>query len=155
MDSLLQSARTSQSKATESQEKKAIKLTREPLPEQAAEMKKMRTPRSRKYIKAIQRTIPLYESSQEMKEAVETLPVTNLLLGILSGCGIPGCIIHAVDKWGNIIQHYCSLEEMSPDLQEGYEVWQSHRGCTCVEIYTCTICVVYDDGSVKFIERGK
>lgn len=155
MDSLQQSARTSQSKTAESREKKTIKLTREPLPEQAAEMKKMRMPRSRKYIKAIQQTIPLNETGQEMKEAVETLPVTNLLLGILSGCGLPGCIIHAVDKWGNIIQHYRSLEEMSPDLQEGYEVWQGHRGCTCVEIYTCTICVVYDDGSVQIIERRK
>lgn len=66
-------------------------------------MKKMRAPRSRKYIRAIKQTIPLNETGQEMKEAVETLPVTNLLLGILTECGIPGCIIHAVDKWGNII----------------------------------------------------
>lgn len=155
MDSLQQSARTSRPKTTESREKKTIELPRDPLPEQAAEMKKMRKPRSRKYIKAIQQTIPLNETGQEMKEAVETLPVTNLLLGILTECGIPGCIIHAVDKWGNIIQHYRSLEEMSPDLRDGYEVWQNHKGCTCVEIYTCTICVVYDDGSVQFIERGK
>lgn len=154
MDSLQQSARAGQSKTTESREKKTIQLTREPLPEQAAEMKKMRVPRSRKYIRAIEQTIPLNETDQEMKEAVETLPVTNLLLGILTECGIPGCIIHAVDKWGNIIQHFRSPEEMSPDLREGYEVWLNHKGCTCVEVYTCTVCVVYDDGSVKFVERS-
>ena len=153
MDSLQRSAQASQPKTAESREKKTMELTREPLPEQAAEMKKMRAPRSRKYIRAIKQTIPLNETGPEMKEAVETLPVTNLLLGILTECGIPGCIIHAVDKWGNIIQHYRSLEEMPPELREGYEVWQNHKGCTCIEVYTCTICVIYDDGSVKFIER--
>lgn len=155
MDSLQRSAQASQSKTTEKHQKKTIELPRGPLPEQAAEMKKMRTPRSKKYIRAIQQTIPLNETSQEMKEAVESLPVTNLLLGILAECGIPGCIIHAVDKWGNIIKHYHSLDEMSPDLQEGYEVWQNHKGCTCIEVYTCTICIIYNDGSVKFIERSK
>lgn len=155
MDSLQRSAQASRSKTTESREKKAIELPRESLPEQAAEMKRMRTPRSRKYIRAIQQTIPLSETGQEMKEAVESLPVANLLLGILAECGITGCIIHAVDKWGNIIKHYRSLDEMSPDLQEGYEVWQNHKDCTCVEVYTCTICIVYNDGSVRFIERSK
>lgn len=155
MDSLQRSAQARQSKTVEGREKKTIELTREPLPEQAAEMKKMRAPRSRKYIRAIQQTIPLDETSQEMKEAVESLPVTNILLGILSECGITGCIIHAVDKWGNIIKHYRSLDEMSPDLREGYEVWQNYKGCTCVEVYTCTICVINNDGSVKFVERAK
>lgn len=153
MDSLQQSARDYQTQTAENREKKTIELTQEALPEQAAEMKKMRAPRSRKYIKAIKQTIPLNETGQEMKEAVETLPVTNKLLGILTQCGIPGCIIHAVDKWGNIIQHYRFLDEMTSDLREGYEVWLNHRDCTCIEVYTYTICVIYDDGTVKFVER--
>lgn len=153
MDSLQQSKQAYQTQTAENREKKTIELTQEALPEQAAERKKMRAPRSRKYIKAVRLTIPLNEAGQEMKEAVETLPVTNLLSGILAPCGIPGCIIHSIDKWGNIIQHYRSLEEMTPDLREGYEVWLDHQDCTCVEVYTHTICVIYDDGSVKFVER--
>lgn len=153
MDSLQQSAKAYQTKTAKSREKKTMELTQEVLPEQAAERKKMRVLRSRKYIKAIRQTIPLYEAGQEMKEAVETLPVTNMLLGILAPCAIPGCIIHSIDKCGNIIQHYRSLEEMTPDLQEGYEVWLEHQDCTCVEVYTHTICIIYDDGTVKFAER--
>lgn len=153
MDSLQQSIQANQAQTAESRVKKTIGLEQKALPEQAAERKKMRTPRSRKYIKAIQKTIPLKETGQEMKEAVETLPVTNELLGILAPCAIPGCMIHSIDKWGNIIQHYRSLEEMPPDLQEGYEIWLEHQDCTCIEVYTHTICVVYDDGTVKFAER--
>lgn len=153
MDSLQQSTQAYQTKTAESREKKTIELTQEALPEQAAEMKKMRAPRSRKYIKAIKQAIPLNETGQEMKEAVETLPVTNMLLGILAQCAIPGCIIHSIDKWGDIIQHYRSQEEMTPDLREGYEVWLNHQGCTCIEVYTQTICIIYDDGTVKFAER--
>lgn len=153
MDSLQQSAQANQAQTAESQKKKTIELTQSAVSEQTAERKKMRAPRSRKYIKAIKETIPLKESGQEMKEAVQTLPVTNVLLGILAPCAIPGCIIHSIDKWGNIIQHYRSLEEMTPDLREGYEIWLEHQDCTCVEVYTHTICMIYDDGTVKFVER--
>lgn len=55
----------------------------------------MRAPRSRKYIKAINQAVTLTETGEEMKTAVESLPVTNKLLGILAECGLPGCIIHA------------------------------------------------------------
>ncbi len=153
MDSLQQSYQAKQAQTSGSREKKAMELTQKALPEQAAERKKLRTPRSRTYIKAMNQAIPLQETGQEMKEAVQTLPVANELLGILAPCGIPGCIIHSIDKWGNIIQHYRSLEEMTPDLQEGYEIWLEHQDCTCIEVYTHTICIIYEDGTVKFVER--
>ena len=153
MDSLQQSYQAHQAQGAESREKKTMELAQKAAPEQAGERKKLRAPRSRKYIKAINQTIPLQETGQEMKEAVQMLPVTNELLGILAPCAIPGCIIHSIDKEGDIIQHYRSLEEMAPDLREGYEIWLEHRDCTCIEVYTHTTCIIYDDGTVKFVER--
>lgn len=129
-------------------------LVQEPLSEQNLEMKKMRAPRSRKYIKAINQAATLTETGEEMKTAVESLPVTNKLLGILSKCFISGCIIHAIDKEGNILQHYRTPEEIPPELQEGYAVWQENQDCVSVEVYTFTICIIYDDGTVKFAERN-
>ena len=86
-------------------------------------------------------------------DMVQSMPVNNKLLGILSACGIEGCIIHAIDKWGNILAHFRSLDEMNPDLQAGYGIFKQHAGCTSVEVYTHTFCIIYDDGTVKVIER--
>ena len=128
-------------------------LVQEPIPERSIELKKMRAPRSRKYIKAIEQSAPLTETGEDMKTAVESLPAPNELLGILSKCYITGCIIHAIGKQGNILRHYKTPEEMSPELREGYAVWENNPGCICVEVYTFTICIVYDDGTVKVVER--
>ena len=119
----------------------------------AQEKKKLRVPRTKKYIKLMQGVDQLSKQDKEIMEMVQSMPVNNKLLGILSECGITGCIIHAIDKWGNIIAHFRSLEEMSSDLQAGYEVFLKYPGCTSVEVYTHTFCIIYNDGSVKFIER--
>lgn len=135
-------------------ESQVQELVQEPLSEQNLEMKKMRAPRSRKYIKAINQAVTLTETGEEMKTAVESLPTTNKLLGILSKCGLFGCIIHVIDKKGTILRHYRTPEELPPDLQEGYAVWKENQGCVSVEVYTFTICIIYDDGTVKFAERN-
>ena len=121
--------------------------------ELAQEKKKLRMPRTRKYIKLMKEIDHLNEKDKEIMEMVQSMPVNNKLLGILSECGIEGCIIHAIDKWGNILAHFRSQEEMSADLQAGYQVYKQHSGCTCVEVYTQTFCIIYDDGTVRFIER--
>ena len=113
----------------------------------------MRMPRSKKYIRLIQQVDALSDKDKEIMDMVQSMPVNNKMIGILSECGIKGCIIHAIDKWGNILAHYKDIGEMSSDLQDGYHVYQEHRGCTSVEIYTHTFCVIYDNGTVKFIER--
>lgn len=117
------------------------------------EKKKLRVPRTRKYIKLMKKIDQLTEKDKEIIEMVQSMPVQNKLLGILSECGITGCIIHAIDKWGNILAHFKSEDEMSPDLQAGYHVYKQYNGCVSVEVYTYTFCVIYDDGTVKFIER--
>lgn len=48
---------------------------------------------------------------------------------ILSGCKIPGCIIHAIDKEGNILEHYQTEDDIPEALQEGYQVYLQHKGC--------------------------
>ena len=119
----------------------------------AQENKKLRAPRTKKYIKLMQEIDQLNDQDKEIMEMVQSMPVNNKLLGILSSCGIEGCIIHAIDKWGNILAHFRSLDEMNSDLQAGYEIFKQHSGCTSVEVYTYTFCIIYDDGTVKFINR--
>lgn len=121
--------------------------------ELAQEKKKLRMPRTRKYIKLMSEIDHLSEKDKEIIEMVQSMPVNNKLLGILSECGIEGCIIHAIDKWGNILAHFQSEREMPADLQAGYQIFNQYPGCTSVEVYTYTFCVIYDDGTVKFIER--
>lgn len=128
-------------------------LKQTPPQELAQEKKLMRQPRSRKYIKALQEAVNLQSSDEQVVTAVEALPVKNKLLGILSECGITGCIIHAIDKWGNILAHYRSVAEIPADMQGGYDIYMRHPGCISVEVYTYTYCVIYNDGTVKFIER--
>ncbi|SFI29950.1 hypothetical protein SAMN04487830_13910 [Pseudobutyrivibrio sp. OR37] len=137
--------------------------------------KELKFPRSRKYIKAITRTKDatwtkndIEESTEEVVEALEDadtesmtmlkeqmkyVPLPNRMLGILSECGITGCIIHSIDIYGNIIEHYRSVAEIPEDIREGYLKWDQHPGRTMVEIYTHTLCFVYDDGSVEMEDR--
>lgn len=117
------------------------------------EKKLMRTPRSKKYVKLMKAIDKLSKQDEEIIEMVKSMPVNNKLLGILSACQIEGCIIHAIDKFGNILEHYHSVEEMPEELRDGYSVYLEHKNCASVEVYTNNICVIYGDGMVKFIER--
>ena len=119
------------------------------------EMKKMRLPRGKRYVQLMQQIDMLNEKDKELVSMLQSIPVNNKLLGILSECGIEGCIIHAIDKWGNIIAHFRNVEEIPEDLRDGYFVYLQNKSCISVEIYTYTICVIYDDGTVKFIERNE
>lgn len=148
------SAQTNQQMTGERKEGKVKELMQEPISEQNLEWKKMRAPRSRKYIKAINQAVTLNETGEEMKTAVESLPAANILLGILAECGLPGCIIHAIDKCGNILNHYRTPEHLPAELKHGYEVWEEHRGCVCVEVYTLADCIIHDDGTVKIVRKN-
>lgn len=117
------------------------------------EKKLMRTPRSKKYVKLMKQIDQLSTQDEEIIEMVKSMPVNNKLLGILSACQIEGCIIHAIDKFGNILEHYRSVEEMPEELRDGYQVYLEHKDCTSIEVYTNNICVIYGDGIVKFVER--
>ena len=117
------------------------------------EMRLLRRPRSRRYVKAVKANVSNFKSDNELKNEIEKIPVRNKLLGILSPCGIPGCIIHSVDKFGDIIAHYKTEEDISAELREGYHVWMKYPGCIDVEVYTHSFCIISNDGNVKLIER--
>lgn len=123
------------------------------LTDSTKERKLIRTPRSKKYLKVMKQIDQLTEQDEEIIEMVKSMPVNNKLLGILSSCQIEGCIIHAIDKFGNILEHYRSVEEMPEELRDGYQVYLEHKDCTSVEVYTNNICVIYSDGIVKLVER--
>lgn len=117
------------------------------------ERKLIRKPRSKRYVKLIQQIDQLTKQDEEIMEMVKAMPVNNKLLGILASCQIEGCIIHAIDKFGNILAHYRSVEEMPEELRDGYQVYLEHKNCTSIEVYTNNICIIYSDGIVKFVER--
>lgn len=119
----------------------------------AKKFKLMRFPRTNKYINAIKEADTLSENDKQIMEAIQSLPVNNELIGILAPCFIEGCIIHVIDRNGRILEHYQEVSQMEKDIQQGYEIYLQHEGCTSVEVYTQNICVIYDDGIVKFIER--
>lgn len=117
------------------------------------EKKLIRKPRSKKYVKIMQEIDQLTKQDEEIIEMVKSMPVNNKLHGILSECQIEGCIIHAIDKFGNILEHYRSVEEMPEELRDGYAVYLNHKDCASIEVYTNNICVIYKDGMVKFVDR--
>ena len=86
-------------------------------PEAAVEKKKLRVPRSRTFINALKKADDIQAGEGEDIALVRSMPLNNKLLGILAGCRIPGCVIHAIDKDGNIIEHYRSVEEIPGDLK--------------------------------------
>lgn len=122
--------------------------------EEMVEKKKLRAPRTRTYLNALKKVDDSTETEEIIVHMVESLPLNNKLLGILAGCKLPGCIIHAIDKEGNILEHYKTEDEIPEELQGGYQVFLQNKGCFSVEVYTLYYCAVYQDGSVKFYERN-
>ena len=94
------------------------------------------------------------EKDEIVEKIVKKMPLRNKLIGILAECKIPGCIIHAVDKEGNILEHYKSEDDIPEELLEGYQVYLEYKDCITVEVYTLYFCVVYENGNVKYIERN-
>lgn len=117
------------------------------------EKKLIRRPRSKSYIKIMKEIDQLTKQDEEIMEMVKSMPVNNKLHGILSQCQIEGCIIHAIDKFGNILEHYRSVEEMPEELRDGYAVYLQNQDCASIEVYTNNICVISKDGMVKFVDR--
>lgn len=121
--------------------------------ELAAEKKKMRIPRGKGYFSALKLADTPSEQDKKIVEAVQALPVNNKLEGILTSCGLPGCIAHVIDKFGDILTHFNREEEMGEALRAGYHILLSHPDCISVEVYTFTFCVVYKGGNVEIIDR--
>lgn len=94
------------------------------------------------------------QKNEVVEKIVKKMPLHNKLIGILAECKIPGCIIHAVDKEGNILEHYETEDDIPEEMLEGYQVYLENRDCITVEVYTLYFCVVYESGTVKFIERN-
>ena len=121
--------------------------------EKKQELKKMRLPRTRKYLNEVGLIDELTDNDCKIIESIQNLPENNKLLGVLAECKLSGYVIHAIDKCGNVIEHYHLIEELPKDLQCGYSFLKENKDCLSVEIYTNTICIIFDDGCVEVIER--
>lgn len=87
------------------------------------------------------------KNSTENSKSKEKESENDQLIAILTTCYIPGCIVHTIDKYGNIIRHFRESELPSNRIKKGYEVWKKHKNCI-VEIYKNHITVV---GNAKTI----
>lgn len=87
------------------------------------------------------------ENSTENSKSKEKESENDQLIAILVTCYIPGCIVHTIDKYGNIIRHFRESELPSNRISKGYEVWKSHKN-SIIEIYENHITVV---GNAKTI----
>ncbi|NLI61253.1 MAG: hypothetical protein GX375_07485 [Clostridiales bacterium] len=74
-------------------------------------------------------------------------------VGILAGCGLPGCYIHLIDDKGNILKHYKCGEALPERLNQGYLEMQKHDQVSHVEVYEHHICVIDNWGQSKTINK--
>lgn len=121
--------------------------------EKKQELKKMRLPRTSTYLREINGVDQLTDNDCKIIESIKKVAENNKLLGVLAECQLSGHIIHAIDKYGNIIQHYRAVSDIPEELRCGYTELKENKGCMAVEVYTNTICIVFSDGSVKIVER--
>lgn len=76
----------------------------------------------------------------------------NILLMTLCQCCISGCIIHAIDRNGDVLEHYRSLSELPKQGQLGYQMFREVN-CSCVEVYMRRLVAVGSSGNVIEIRR--
>ena len=72
---------------------------------------------------------------------------------VICKCYIDGCDVHAIDGYGNIIEHYRKSTHSDEYVERGRKAYYSHSGCSCVEIYADCCRVVMSDGSVEKIDN--
>lgn len=55
------------------------------------------------------------ENSTENSKSKEKESENDQLIAILTTCYLPGCIVHTIDKYGNIIRHFRESDPNYPD----------------------------------------
>lgn len=83
------------------------------------------------------------EEFNEIKEELR-----NVMLGVISECGIKGCDCHAITPDGEILKHFSVYESMPDGWEKGRIVFKRYPKCQCVEIYTDYCIVVNKDATV-------
>ena len=76
----------------------------------------------------------------------------DMLFGVISKCYITGCYVHAIDRKGNILEHYKKNEKLPLALSRARDEYTKCNGdCSCVEAYRWCSRVIGLDGSVTEI----
>lgn len=84
----------------------------------------------------------------EQDKAKDAEPIK--LLAVISKCYISGCDIHAIDRKGNIIEHYNKSKTLPKEWEYGRRMYHKAGGsCSCVEIYSNCCRMIQNDGSVE------
>ena len=81
------------------------------------------------------------------------VPVPPRPDAVIAKCYIDGCDVHAIDGFGNILEHYRKGSHPGDDIARGRKVYYSNPGCSCVEIYPDCCRVVMFDGEVKKLDN--
>lgn len=146
MEQFLQRENIQENTESPDLEKKASVISK--VSEDAVTEQKLRRPRSRSFIKSLKSADDAADSEVPL---TKTLPLNNMLLGILAPCNLKGHIIHLIDKEGNILEHYQNVEQIPSELKKGYNVFMQNPSCICIEVYTQYICVIKEGGKVDVI----
>ncbi len=96
----------------------------------------------------------IQKEKEEEERRLRELEEENILLMTLSQCYIAGCIIHAIDSNGDVIQHYNSLSGLPKQGQLGYHMFHE-LNCSCVEVYMRRLVAIGSSGNVIEIRRIK
>lgn len=84
---------------------------------------------------------------------LKDFPEPEILIGVISQCYIAGCDVHAIDKTGNILEHFAIGRHMPEELAIGRKLFHKYHGkCRCIEIYNNCSRIIADDGSVTRID---
>ena len=80
------------------------------------------------------------------------VPVPPRPQAVICKCYIDGCDVHAIDGFGNILEHYRKGAPLDDRLTRGREIYYLNPFCSFVEVYPESCRVVNEDGSVKTID---
>ena len=91
-------------------------------------------------------------TAREME--LKDYPDPEILEGVISQCYIDGCDVHAIDKRGNILEHFNKHKSMPDNLAPGRIMYNRYKDrCSCIEVYNNCCRVIMRNGSVEKIMK--
>lgn len=70
------------------------------------------------------------------------------LVAIIAACYVEGCDVHAIDRKGNIIEHYNRTKQLPESFGPVRMAYKKHEHCKCIEIYSNCFRIIDENGCV-------
>ena len=82
----------------------------------------------------------------EVEKFCNTSP--DKLIAIIATCYVDGCDIHAIDRKGNIVEHFNRNSKLPENYGPVRMAYRKHESCQCIEIYTNCFRIIDKNGCV-------